>query len=118
MEKNLYFYRAIVQKVYDGDTCTVDIDLGLNTWIRGERIRLARIDAPEIRGEEREEGIRARDFLRALIDGREVLIQTLKDRKGKYGRYLGEIWLLEDDETWLNINDVMVEKGFATYVNY
>ncbi len=118
MEKNLYFYRAIVQKVYDGDTCTVDIDLGLKTWIRGERIRLARIDAPELRGEEREEGLRSRDFLRALIDGREILIQTIKDRTGRYGRYIAEIWLIEDDGTWINVNDVMVEKGFARYVKY
>ncbi|RLD16993.1 nuclease [candidate division KSB1 bacterium] len=119
MEKNLYFYRAVVTKVYDGDTCTVDIDLGLNTWLRNERIRLARINAPEIRGEDRDEGIRSRDFLRALIDGKEIVLQTIKDRKGKYGRFLGEIWLVSDDDRkWLNVNDVLVEKGFAEYVEY
>ncbi len=53
MKENLYHYRAVVVSVYDGDTCTVDIDLGLNTWVRGEKLRLYRINAPELRGSER-----------------------------------------------------------------
>jgi micrococcal nuclease len=40
MEHTLYNYKAVVTSVYDGDTCTVDIDLGLHTWIRGEKSRL------------------------------------------------------------------------------
>ncbi len=87
----LYSYKAVVRSVYDGDTCTVDIDLGLGTWVHGEKIRLYRINAPEVRGVERPAGLKARDFLRSLIDGKEIFIQTIKDRKGKYGRYLGEI---------------------------
>ena len=64
MKENLYYYRAVVVSVYDGDTCTVDIDLGLNTWVRGEKLRLYRINAPELRGPERPEGLKSRDFLR------------------------------------------------------
>jgi micrococcal nuclease len=36
MDAGLYHYRAIVRSVYDGDTCTVDLDLGLHTWVNGE----------------------------------------------------------------------------------
>ena len=117
MKKTLYHYRAIVTKVYDGDTCTVDIDLGLRAWLRGEKIRLRRINAPELRKESREAGLRSRDFLRELILGKEIILETIKDRRGLYGRYLGEIWLLKDGQ-YVNINDIMVEQGYAVPLEY
>jgi micrococcal nuclease len=118
MLENLYHYRAMVVYIYDGDTCTVDIDLGLNTWVRGEKLRLYRINAPELRGAERPEGLKSRDFLREQIDGEKVVIQTIKDKKGKYGRYLAEIWRVSVEGEAININDLMVEKGFAVYKEY
>ena len=118
IENQLYHYRAKVLSVYDGDTCTVDIDLGLNTWIRGEKLRLHRINAPELRGEEREAGLLARDFLRSHIDGKEIIIGTVKDKRGKYGRYIAEIWLQNEAGEWQNMNDAMVENGFARYQKY
>ncbi len=117
MTNQLYHYKAVVVSVYDGDTLHADLDLGLYTWRKNEKIRLARINAPELRGSEKEKGRASRDYLRSRILGREVLIQTLKDRRGKWGRFLGEIWLNEKG-TWVNINDEMVEKGFAEYVTY
>lgn len=113
MEDHLYHYRAHVVRVYDGDTCTVDFDLGLYADLRQQTIRLARIDAPEIRGEERAAGLRARDALRQLILDKDVIIRTFKDRKGKYGRWIGEIWLKQPDGTYLNVSDWMLEHGYA-----
>ena len=118
MKENLYYYRATVVSVYDGDTCTVDIDLGLNTWVRGEKLRLYRINAPELRGKERSAGLKSRDFLRNQIDGKKIIIQTIKDRKEKFGRYLAEIWLPIEDGEMININDLLVTKGFAEYKDY
>jgi micrococcal nuclease len=118
MDSNLYLYKAKIVSVYDGDTCRADIDLGLNTWIHNEKLRLLRINAPEIRGEERQAGLSARDFLRELISGKEVIIQTVKDRKGKYGRYLAEIWVEQEEGIWVNVNDLMVTDGFAEYKAY
>jgi micrococcal nuclease len=117
MEHTLYHYKALVTAVYDGDTVTVDFDLGLHTWIKGEKIRLHRINAPEVRGKERPRGLLSRDYLRGLILGKEVIIETFKDKKGKYGRYLGEIWLLVDED-YVNINDDIVRKGYADYKEY
>lgn len=117
MKNVLYQYKAFVTSVYDGDTCTVDIDLGLHTWVRGEKIRLIRIDAPEIRGKSRNKGLASRDYLREIILDKEIIIGTFKDKKGKYGRYLGEIWLPHEDEI-INVNDLMVNKGFAVYKEY
>lgn len=118
MEEHLYYYRAQVVSVYDGDTCTMDIDLGMNNWQHGEKIRLARINTPEIRGSERPAGILARDFLREKIDGRQVWINTLKDKKGKYGRYIADIWLEQTAGEFININDALVDAGHANYVQY
>lgn len=118
MDSNLYLYKARIVSVYDGDTCRADIDLGLNIWIKNEKLRLLRINAPEMRGSEKEEGRKARDFLRSLIDGREVILQTQKDKKGKYGRYLAEIWVQDEQDTWINVNDRMVETGCAEYHSY
>ena len=108
----LYHYKARIVDVYDGDTVYADIDLGLSTWIHREKIRLARIDAPEIHGKERAAGLRSWEYIRKLLLGKEVLLVTIKDRRGKYGRYLGEIWLQENG-TWINVNDRMMEAGMA-----
>lgn len=118
MEKALYHYKAIVVEVYDGDTCTVDIDLGLHTWIKKEKIRLNRINAPEIKGKERSDGLKSRDFLRSIISGKEVYIQTIKDKKEKFGRYLAEVWFEDNKGKFTNINDKLVKEGFAVYKNY
>lgn len=107
MDDRLYHYRALITAVYDGDTVTADVDLGLHVWLRGEKLRLIRIDTPELRGSERALGLAARDFLRDLVLGEYVWIKTVK--RGKYGRYLAEVWL--DDGR--NINDLLLEVGHA-----
>ena len=118
MKEKLYYYRAKIISVYDGDTCRADIDLGMGIWVRNEKLRLLRINAPEMRGEEKAEGKVSRDFLRELILGQEVFIQTWKDRRGKYGRFLAEIWLEEAPDRWININDRLVDAGQAVYKEY
>ena len=115
MELQLYVYRAHVTDVYDGDTCTVDIDLGLHTWIHEEKIRLSRINAPELKGSERDRGLIARDFLRDIILDKDITLQTIKDTKGKYGRYIGEIWIEDEHGEFFNVNDHLVETGHAVY---
>jgi micrococcal nuclease len=104
----MYEYRAFVRKVYDGDTVTVDIDLGFDVVLKAQKIRLIKINAPEVRGKERPEGLKSRDALRAKVGNKWVKIKTQKDKKGKYGRWLGEIWLEEEC-----INDWLLNEGFA-----
>lgn len=115
----LYHYNAVVTGVYDGDTITVDIDLGMDTWKHGEKIRLARIDAPEVRGDERPAGIVSRDWLRKRILGRHIMLQTVSDKTGKYGRYIAEIWVYDEDSvSYLNVNDELLFEGLAEYRDY
>ena len=64
----MYEYRIRnVLRVYDGDTITVELDLGFGVY-KKEKLRFAEINAPELRGEERPEGLKSRDWLKAKID--------------------------------------------------
>ena len=104
----MYEYRAYVRKVYDGDTITVDIDLGFDVVLQKQKIRLVRINTPEVRGPERESGLKSRDALREKIGSKWVKIKTQKDKKGKFGRWLGEVWI---EDTC--INDWLLSEGYA-----
>jgi len=111
METNLYYYKAYVTGVYDGDTITCDLSLGLYMWKKDQKIRLYGINTPEIRGgtdESKAKGIEARDFLRRRILNKMVIIQTHKDKSGKYGRLLGIVW-----KGSVNMNQRLIEKGHA-----
>jgi micrococcal nuclease len=112
-----YEYQAVICDVYDGDTVTADIHLGLGVWVHDEKLRLLHIDAPELRGDEKPAGIRSRDYLCKLIGGRVVTIRTDRDRRGKYGRILAEIWA-EVDGQRVMINDLMVTGGYAVRKDY
>ncbi|MHA2265720.1 MAG: thermonuclease family protein [Candidatus Thorarchaeota archaeon] len=104
----MYEYRANVVGVYDGDSITVDIDLGFGVWLKGQKVRFLGVDTPEIRGEERELGLISRDALREKILDKSITIKTHKDSKGKYGRWLAEIVL--DGE---NINEWLLTEGLG-----
>jgi micrococcal nuclease len=111
IDENLYFYRAILRAVYDGDTVTLDIDLGFRQWMLGRSVRLAGLDAPELRGATREAGIAARDFLRAACPlGTDLILESLRDRTEKYGRLLGRLHLADGR----CLNDLLLERGLAS----
>ena len=99
-------------KVYDGDTITVSLDLGFGISMR-TKVRLAGINAPEVRGAQRPEGLKSRDYLRSLILDKKVVIETQKDKKGKYGRYIGVVYLEK-----VNGNELLVEKKLAQKKTY
>jgi micrococcal nuclease len=107
-----FCYNAHVLDVYDGDTLTVLADLGFGVHVE-QKLRLNRIDAPELKGPTRKRGLASRDWLRAYIDGAEVQIRTIKDKQEKFGRYLAELYL--DD---VCINDGIVAAGHAVYRKY
>ena len=113
-----YIYKAEVISIYDGDTMVLQIDLGFDIKHR-ITVRLARINAPEVRGESRLEGFESRDFLIDTIFGESgpadntVVIKTYKDKKEKYGRYLADIFL-----DGVCLNDELVKNGLAVYKEY
>jgi micrococcal nuclease len=103
-------YKATIISVYDGDTVTADIEVGFGIHMI-EKIRVYGINAPEVRGEEKKDGIVSRDSLRELIDGKEVKI--ISHGRGKYGRIVAEI-IYKD----INISDWLVAYGLAVYKQY
>jgi len=102
----MYEYEAIVTSVYDGDTITIDIDLGFDVILKKQKIRLLGINTPEVRGSEREKGLVSRDALREKILGEQVIIKT--EKRGKYGRWLGTIYI---ERT--NVNQWLINEGYA-----
>ncbi len=102
-----YTYHAIVRRVIDGDTLRVDWDLGANIWLRDVPLRLLGVDAPELRGQTRQAGIAARDWLVSkLPEGTAVTIRT--EKGDSFGRYLAVVWLGGE-----NVNDQLVQAGHA-----
>ena len=117
--KSCYNFRVIeVNRVVDGDTIDVTIDLGFDLY-KKERVRIAGVDTPEKRTrdlDEKELGIDATNWMKEKLDGAisgddDLIIRTeLVGGMGKYGRLLG--WLyIGDGET--SLNEQMIEEGYA-----
>ena len=108
------YYVRSVNKVIDGDTIDVTIDLGFDI-LYNSRVRMAGIDTPESRTRDLEEkamGLEAKDYLKNRLKfANKIVIRTEKlDSSEKYGRILG--WLFLDDET-TSVNNQMIMKGYA-----
>ena len=106
----MYEYNCKVKRVVDGDTVDVVIDLGFDIHF-ATRVRLYGIDTPESRTRDKDEkarGFISKDFLKSWLDKGGVVIRTRKDKKGKFGRVLGE--MVVDN---ININELMIEEHHA-----
>ena len=112
----MYEYNIVIQRWVDGDTVDVDIDLGFGIWMKDERVRLMGIDTPESRTrdlEEKKYGLAAKKFLTGMLDDEAgITLKTYKDKEGKFGRILGELWRTTEygDQS---INQYLVDKHHA-----
>lgn len=124
MVKQKYVYEAKVLSVHDGDTISVEIDLGFQLKFT-DKIRFYGINAPElkIKDENNKSVINPKgmvtlgvvnDFLKA---GDVIIIETVKDKKEKYGRYLANIYVLKNNEQ-IFLNQYLLDKGLATVMKY
>jgi len=116
----MYHYKAKAERVIDGDTLDVNIDLGFKITTV-QRIRLAGINTPETYNvkkdtEEYQKGIAAKQYLeqRLAANNYQILIETEKVTE-KYGRYIGTVWFPDSS---VSLNDELVEKGYAIRVKY
>ena len=117
--KSCYNFRVTkINRVVDGDTIDVTIDLGFDLY-KKERVRVAGVDTPEKRTRDKEEkalGIDATNWLKSKLEEAikgddELTIRTeLKGGVGKYGRLLG--WLYIGDDA-LSLNEKMITEGYA-----
>ena len=108
-----FLYKCIIQRIVDGDTIDVDIDLGFGIWLRKERVRIAGIDTPEKRTRDKVEkvfGLAATAKAHELVpEGSECIIRTRRDKAGKYGRTMGD-FVMSDGRLY---TEVMVETHHA-----
>jgi len=117
--KSCYNFRVVkINRVVDGDTIDVTIDLGFDL-MKKERVRIAGVDTPEKRTRDLEEkalGIDATNWMKEKLEGAikgddELIIRTeLKGGVGKYGRLLG--WLYVGDGV-VSLNEQMITEGYA-----
>ena len=117
--KSCYNFRVTkINRVVDGDTIDVTIDLGFDLY-KKERVRVAGVDTPEKRTRDKEEkalGIDATNWLKSKLEEAikgddELTIRTeLKGGVGKYGRLLG--WLYIGDDL-VSLNEAMILEGYA-----
>ena len=117
--KSCYNFRVTkINRVVDGDTIDVTIDLGFDLY-KKERVRVAGVDTPEKRTRDKEEkelGLDATAWLKEKLDGAlrgddELVIRTeLVGGVGKYGRLLG--WLYVGDAE-VSLNEQMITEGYA-----
>ena len=109
----MYEYRCIVDRVIDGDTVDVHIDLGFGVWLHKERIRMLGIDTPESRTRnelEKKFGLLAKNFLQKMLHDKKIILKTYKDAEGKFGRILGELWVENDT---ISINQHLIDNHHA-----
>lgn len=109
MEERLYYYKAELVRIIDGDTIVVDIDKGFDDWKKNQRIRLLEIDAPEVRTrdlEEKARGVAATEHLRSLIKDKELIIHTVTT--DGFGRWLAYVYV-----DGVDIGLKMIEDGHA-----
>lgn len=108
-------YNCKVNRVVDGDTVDVDIDLGFGIILSDERVRIMGIDTPESRTRDKVEklfGLAAKYRLKELL-GKKAILKTQinkdgEDMKGKFGRVLGDF--IVGDKT---VTEIMIEEGHA-----
>lgn len=118
-----YKYRvSTLERVVDGDTVDVVLDLGFDILTR-QRVRLLGIDTPESRTTDLEEkvfGMLSKQKLKEWCyrknnDDDDMKIELhcpRSDSRGKFGRALAELWVYRKGE-WTNVNRWMCEQGYA-----
>ena len=116
MEK--YIYRGKLERVVDGDTIDALIDVGFDIWIK-KRIRYSGIDTWESRTrdlDEKKKGLAAKARNKELlkeISSKSGYFRLKSHGVGKYGRVLGEIFIMDSDGRQWNINETLIKEGHA-----
>jgi micrococcal nuclease len=111
----MYQYKCKINKVLDGDTVDIDLDLGFNIVLANQRVRMAGVDTPESRTSNKEEKPRGllskKKLAEKLPVGSWQIIETQRsdNNDDKFGRILG-VFVLEDGT---KVNDWLIKNNYA-----
>lgn len=108
---------VLVKEVKDADTIVVDLDCGFHIFLKDIIIRFSRINAWETRGAEKDNGVKAKNYIKKRLESKIVSVDIQKPH-GKnltdsFGRYIAEVYL--DRE---NLSDTLCKLGHARYQKY
>lgn len=112
----LFFTYAVhVDRVIDGDTVVVDIDLGFSLNLDDQRLRLLGIDAPEKTGLTKVAGLASQaEMIRLLGQGTpHILSQGAPPQEDNFGRWLVKIEVTRLDGTHFDVGAQMIQNGYA-----
>ena len=113
-----YIYRAKLDRVVDGDTVDALIDVGFDIWFK-KRIRFMGLDTWESRTRDLEEkklGKLAKERTRQLLEdvsSKSGYFRVKSHGLGKYGRVLGELFVMDVDGKQWNVNETLIAEGHA-----
>ncbi|MCZ8237335.1 MAG: thermonuclease family protein [Leptospiraceae bacterium] len=118
--RELYTYKAYLERVVDGDTLLVHIDLGFGIFIQ-QRLRLRGLDTSEI---DSNDGQKAKKFVESELKNTDFLI--LKTHGSDiYDRYLVDVFYLKDEwkaerviEHGNFLNNRLVQEGLAKRLTF
>lgn len=119
--KQDFFYKGIIERVVDGDTYDITVDLGFKIYHK-VRLRLKGVDTPEVYGASASaEGRAASEYVKNILENKTVFIKTYKNAPSTYNRWEADVYFLstlsESVDTWISLADHLVESGHAVRVS-
>lgn len=111
----MYQYACRINKVLDGDTVDIDLDLGFNIILANQHVRMTGIDTPESRTSNKEEkprGLLSKKKLSEQLpvgSWQKITTSRPDNNDDKFGRILGE-FILEDGT---NVNQWLIKNNYA-----
>ena len=113
----MYTYKAKLVRVINGDSLDIEFDLGFDIIIK-QRLKLYGIDTPDSRSTNvdiKQKGLDVRQRLMELLTT-EFKVETMLNKRGKYGRILGKIYVIANGNE-VCINELLVDEGLAIRYN-
>ena len=114
----MYTYKAKLVRVINGDTLDIEIDLGFDLSIK-QRLKLYGVDTPDSRSTDLEIRQKGLDVKQRVIEvlTKEFTVTTILNKRGKYGRILGKVYIVDDNDNKVCINELLVDEGHAIRYN-
>lgn len=111
----MYEYKCLTVRVIDGNTIDAEVDLGFNVLVR-QRIKLHGVNAPDIKSYNEDIKILAQKAKQRLTEliGKEFYCNTVMNKRGKAGRTLGYVYVIDENENRIDVNQILIDEGLAT----
>lgn len=120
MDKTFIYHNVTLDRIVDADTLDFNLDLGFHIFVK-HRFRLAGINAPEIRGDERAYGLIAKNRVESLLNECPIS-RIITFKADSFGRWLADVYLKQEDNTFesniprmieVRIQDILLREGIV-----